>query len=64
MKMEECNNDTQRAKVAAGFKGGNQFTSLIQHPAMTVVDGIPAESKEKYLSAPTPQIPTVSKEGF
>ena len=57
MKMEEFNADTQRAKVSAGFKGGNMFSNLITHPAMTVVDGVPAESKEKYLASETPSIP-------
>lgn len=41
--MEEFNEITQRAKVAAGFKGGPYFTKPITHPAMTFVEGWPSE---------------------
>lgn len=45
--MEEFNEETQRAKVAAGFKGGPFFKSPMTHPAMSIVDAVPAEVKQK-----------------
>jgi hypothetical protein len=53
------NEMTQRAKVVAGFRGGNFFSKPILHPAMTFVDGVPAEVKEKMDFAKIPNIPVV-----
>lgn len=61
--MEAYNRETQIAKINAGLKGGNQFNNLIEHPAMTVVDGFPTEAVEKYLASPTPQM-TIEKSFF
>ena len=53
--MEEYNEETQRAKVGAGFKGGPMFKSPIEHPAMQIVDGVPAEVKAKQFFGPIQQ---------
>lgn len=45
--MEEFNEQTQRAKVGAGFKGGPFFKNPIEHPAMSIVDAVPKEVKER-----------------
>ena len=43
--LEEFNEEKQRAKVAAGFKGGPFFQKPILAPSMSFVDGVPAEVK-------------------
>lgn len=56
--MEEYSANAQRAKVAAGMGvGGNMFTNLIKHPAMTIVNGVPAEVIEETTAVATTQIP-------
>lgn len=46
MGYSSCSNEEARAKVKAGFKGGNTFfKNPIKHPAMTIVDGVPSEVK-------------------
>ena len=45
--MEEFNEEKQRAKVGAGFKGGPFMKNPILHPAMSSVDAVPVEVKEK-----------------
>jgi hypothetical protein len=45
--MAEFNEEAQRAKVKAGFKGGPFNKSPILHPKMTFVDGWPGEVKAK-----------------
>lgn len=50
--MAEYNEETQRAKVTAGFKGdGKYFKSPNLAPAMTFVDGVPAEVKSKLMNS-------------
>lgn len=50
--------ETNRARVMAGMKGGPFFSNPIRPPAMTFVEGYPSESIAKYqsgpMSAPTP----------
>jgi hypothetical protein len=57
MAIESFNEETQRAKVAAGWKGGPFYTKPILHPAMTIVDAVPAEVKAKMFAAKVPSIP-------
>jgi len=45
--MAEFNEETQRAKVKAGFKGGPFNRNPILHPKMSFVDGWPGEVKAK-----------------
>lgn len=62
--MESFNEETQRAKVAAGFKGGPFYKSLMTHPPMNIVDGVPQEVKQKSfftgITQGTPGTPWVS----
>lgn len=53
--MENFNEDTQRARVAAGFKGSDFFKEGNQAPAMTVVSGVPSEVNQKLLEQPIPK---------
>lgn len=48
--------DTQRARVAAGFKGSDFFMAGNLAPAMTVVNGIPPEVTEKLNVRAFPQM--------
>lgn len=41
--MESFDENAQRAKVGAGFKGGPFNKSPITHPPMNFVQGIPGE---------------------
>lgn len=41
------NEETQRARVASGFKGGEYFKNPMTHPAMSFVDGVPSEVAAK-----------------
>lgn len=54
--MENFNEDTQRAKVAAGFKGSDFFKEGNQAPAMTVVSGVPMEVNQKFEEQPIPKM--------
>lgn len=47
--IEEFNEETQRAKVAAGFKGGPYFKTLNTAAPMTFVDGVPSEVNAKFM---------------
>jgi len=53
------NEETQRAKVVAGFRGGPFNRNPILHPPMTFVDAVPAEVKAKMDFAKIPNIPVV-----
>ena len=47
--MESFNEETQRAKVQAGLKGGaSTFNKLITHPDMQITDTRPAELNGKF----------------
>lgn len=46
--MEEWNDDKQRAKVAAGYKGG-PFNKVPPIPVKTIEDGYPPEVGEKLM---------------
>lgn len=54
--MEEFNEQTQRAKVAAGYKGGPFYKSPMQHPKMTFVDAVPPEVRAKQMASATPKM--------
>lgn len=45
--LESYNEETQRAKVGAMFKGGPFFKNPILHPDMSIVDAVPEEVKKK-----------------
>ena len=45
--LESYNEETQRAKVGAGFKGGPFNKNPMVHPAMSIVDAVPPEVKQK-----------------
>lgn len=45
--LESFNEETQRAKVAAGFKGGPFNKNPMTHPPMSFVDAVPQEVKQK-----------------
>lgn len=52
---DSYNEDTQRARVMAGMKGGPFYKNPILHPAMTIVDGVEPEVKaENQASTPKP----------
>lgn len=55
--MESFNEDTQRAKVQAGFKGGNMFDNPMTPKPMTVVDGVPNETTAMLQGAPVATAP-------
>lgn len=49
--FESFNEETQRAKVAKGFKGGPFNANINLAPKMTFTDGVAAESKVKLQAA-------------
>lgn len=59
MATESFNEETQRDKVAAGFRGGSFFQNPILHPAMRFEEGLPAEVKEKMDFASPETIPVI-----
>lgn len=52
---EEFNEMTQRDKVGAGFRDGPFFKNPIEHPAMTITEGLPVEVREKLQADGFPQ---------
>lgn len=52
---EEFNEEKQRERVGAGWRGGPMFKNPIEHPAMTVVEGLPVEVREKLQADGFPQ---------
>lgn len=52
---EEFNEQTQRDKVGAGFRDGPFFKNPIMHPAMSIVDALPTEVKQKLQAGAFPQ---------
>jgi len=55
--MEEFNEETQRAKVAAGFKGGPFFQKPNLAPSMTFAEGVPEEVRRAQDAASITQAP-------
>jgi hypothetical protein len=53
--MESFNEERQRAKLAAGFKGGNMFEKPNLSPSLVFVDGVPSEIKAKFQGKDIPQ---------
>lgn len=52
----EFSEEANRARVKAGYKGGNIMKNPILHPAMTIVDGTEPEVKAKFLAKDVPSI--------
>ena len=57
MALESFNEETQRAKVAAGFKGGPFFAKPNLAPAMTFAEGVPEEVRKTQDAASITQAP-------
>lgn len=61
--MGEFNEDVQRAKVVAGFKGGPMFNSPVLCPLRTFVQGWPEEVRQKLEMIETPSMNVIDAWG-
>lgn len=55
--------NTQRAKITAGYKGGPFFQRPMLHPSMSIVDAVPPEVSAKLMAKSIPSIPMVDPWG-
>lgn len=53
--IESFSAEKNRARVAAGFKGGNFFVNPVEVPARTIVDGYTESVDAKLMSTPIKQ---------